>query len=71
MDRERGIFLGSPRRAGNGTERAERFLRILRQPRIIGVMKMPGAIVLTRMPNCANSRAIGRVIATTPPFEAE
>jgi hypothetical protein len=26
-------------------------------PAIIGVLKMPGAIVLTRMPNCANSRS--------------
>ena len=40
-------------------------------PAIIGVSNTPGAIVITRMPNRANSRAIGKVIDTTPPLEAE
>jgi len=31
---------------------------------------MPGAIVLTRMPYWARSRAASRVIACTPPLEA-
>jgi hypothetical protein len=37
----------------------------------IGVPKMPGAIVMLRMPLRARSRAIGRVMPTTPPLEAE
>jgi hypothetical protein len=40
-------------------------------PSTIGVQKMPGAIVLTRMPKRASSRAIGSVMPTTPPFDAE
>ena len=40
-------------------------------PSTIGVQKMPGAMVITRMPKRASSRAIGRVMPTTPPFEAE
>jgi len=32
---------------------------------------MPGAIALTRTAIRASSRAIGSVIAITPPFEAE
>ncbi len=32
---------------------------------------MPGAIVITRMPKRASSRATGSVIATMPPFDAE
>ena len=40
-------------------------------PAIIAVSNTPGAIVTTRTPYRANSRAIGRVMETTPPFEAE
>ena len=36
-----------------------------------GVLKMPGRIVLTRIASFERSRAIGRVMPTTPPFEAE
>ena len=36
----------------------------------MGVSKMPGAIVITRMPNRASSRAMGSVIPTTPAFDA-
>jgi hypothetical protein len=32
---------------------------------------MPGAMVMLRMPLRARSRAIGSVMPTTPPFEAE
>ena len=39
-------------------------------PCSMGVSKIPGAIVITRMPNFASSRAIGRVIPFTPAFEA-
>jgi hypothetical protein len=37
----------------------------------MGVPKMPGAIVQHRMPEGAKSRAMGKVIPTTPAFEAE
>ena len=37
----------------------------------IGVLKRPGAIVTTLIPFWAKSRAIGKVIPTTPPLEAE
>ena len=40
-------------------------------PAIIGVLKIPGAMVITRMPKRASSRAAGRVIAATPPLDAE
>ncbi|OPY11369.1 MAG: hypothetical protein A4E67_00210 [Syntrophaceae bacterium PtaB.Bin038] len=36
----------------------------------MGVSKSPGAIVMTRMPYSAHSRARGRVIPTTPALEA-
>jgi hypothetical protein len=35
------------------------------------VSKVPGAIVITRIPIRANSRAMGSVMATMPPFDAE
>ena len=38
-------------------------------PISIGVSMMPGAIVITRMPLRASSRATGRVSATTAPLE--
>jgi hypothetical protein len=41
------------------------------KPATIGVSKMPGAIVQTRMPSSARSRAIGSVMPTTPPLDAE
>ena len=40
-------------------------------PSTIGVQNTPGATVITRMPKRASSRAIGRVMPTTPPLEAE
>ena len=39
-------------------------------PAIMGVSKMPGAMVTTRMPWRASSRAMGSVMETTPPFDA-
>ena len=39
-------------------------------PSTIGVWNSPGAIVTTRIPALANSRAAGSVMATTPPFDA-
>ena len=35
-----------------------------------GVSNRPGAIVITRTPRPAMSRAAGRVMPTMPPFEA-
>ena len=63
--------VGRPRRDGNGTcwpsdSRIDSGIAAS-----IGVSKMPGAIVITRMPNRAISRAIGSVMLTMPPFEAE
>jgi len=40
-------------------------------PSTIGVQNTPGATVITRMPKRASSRAIGRVMPTTPPLDAE
>ena len=39
-------------------------------PAIIGVSKIPGAMVITRMPNRANSRAAGNVRLAIAPFDA-
>ena len=41
------------------------------RPIIIGVRNRPGAMVQTRMPMLERSRAIGSVMPTTPPLEAE
>src|SRR5690606_24918349 len=60
-----------PSRAGKGIEADSDFCTSSGIPSTIGVQKMPGATVLTRMPKRASSRAIGRVMATTPPLEAE
>ena len=40
------------------------------QANSIGVPKMPGAMVMLRMPLRARSRAIGKVMPTTPPLLA-
>ena len=62
---------GSPRREGNGTCAPRLFCASADRPIIIGVRNRPGAMVQTRMPTEARSRAIGKVMPTTPPFEAE
>ena len=49
---------------------AQGVLGFLRQPAIMGVSKMPGAMVATRISERASSRAIGSVIACTAPLEA-
>ena len=71
MHGERGVLGGLAERAGNGTEAPSKSCAACGRPNSIGVMKMPGAIAFTLTPIWASSRAIGRVIATTPPFEAE
>jgi hypothetical protein len=39
-------------------------------PNNMGVPKMPGAIVMLRMPLRERSRAMGKVMPTTPPLDA-
>ncbi len=55
----KGIVAPSASRAGSGSAASS------------GVSKRPGAIVITRIPRLARSRAAGRVMPTMPPFEAE
>ena len=62
---------GWPSRDGNGTWAPSESCTSFGSECSIGVRKIPGAIVHTRMPLRARSRAIGSVIPTTPPFEAE
>src|SRR5690606_8540291 len=61
---------GLPRRGGKGTLRPSESCTSCGMPAIIGVSKMPGAMETTRMPERASSRAIGSVMAATPPLEA-
>ena len=60
-----------PSRCGNGIYAARLSCASCGRLASNGVRNSPGAMVSTRMPNCASSRAIGSVIATIPPFEAE
>ncbi len=62
---------GSPRREGNGTCCPREALASSGSPASRGVSNSPGAMVITRMPREANSRAMGRVMPTMPPLEAE
>ncbi len=61
---------GFPSRGGNGTILPSASCTSGGMPSSIGVSKMPGAIVITRMPSRDRSRAIASVIATTPPLDA-
>ena len=56
---------GMPRRGGNGTILPRESRTSCGMPISIGVSKMPGAMVITRMPLRARSRAIGRVMPAT------
>jgi hypothetical protein len=62
---------GRPSRDGKGTCAPSDARISSDKDAIIGVRKIPGAIVLTRMPIRANSRANGNIIPTTPPLDAE
>ena len=62
---------GVPNREGNGICAASDSRASSGRPAAIGVSNNPGAIVQTRIPNLASSRAMGSVIATTPPLDAE
>ena len=66
----RVIRRAGPAAAGRGLAPSD-FLASSGNAAIIGVLNRPGAMVTTRMPSFANSRAIGSVMPTTPPFEAE
>ena len=61
---------GSPRRDGMGTCTASDWRAGSGSPCSIGVSNSPGAMVMTRMSLSARSRAIGRVMPTTPPLLA-
>jgi hypothetical protein len=60
-----------PSRLGNGTLAASACCTSAGIVNSMGVPKMPGAIVMLRMPLRARSRAIGKVMPTMPPFDAE
>ena len=62
---------GLPSRLGCGTCLPSDSLAGSGRPASNGVSNRPGAIVTTRMPLLARSRAMGNVIPTTPPFDAE
>ena len=61
---------GRPSRLGNGTCWPSESCTFCGRPSSIGVMKMPGAIVTTRIADCARSRATGSVIPATPALDA-
>ena len=61
---------GRPKRGGNGTIFASDAFTSGGSPSPIGVSNTPGAIVMTRMPCRASSRAIGSVMPTRPAFDA-
>ena len=63
--------VGWPSRDGCGTCCSSDARTSSVMPAIIGVSKMPGAMVTTRMSSFDRSRAIGSVIPATPAFEAE
>ena len=71
-DRERqlGVLLGARQPRGNGTPAASPARNSSDTVASIGVSTMPGAMVTTRMPYCARSRAAGRVSPTMPPLDA-
>src|SRR6266540_227912 len=63
--------VGSPSRAGCGTWAPSASRASSGRLASRGVSNSPGAIVTTRIRLVASSRAIGSVMPTTPPFEAE
>jgi len=62
---------GSPRRLGKGTDAASASFTFSGAPCSSGVLNKPGRMVLTRMFSPIRSRAIGRVMPTTPALLAE
>jgi len=67
-----GVVLGRAEAAREGHAGGQRVLHLLGPAEhSIGVPKMPGAMVMLRMPLRARSRAIGSVMPTMPPLLAE
>ena len=62
---------GLPSRDGNGTCCASDWRAASGSAASSGVSNVPGAMVITRMPTRANSRAMGSVMPTMPPLDAE
>ena len=62
---------GVPRRFGKTVVAIKLFCTSSLMPDNIAVANNPGAIVLTLIPLDANSLAIGKVMPTMPPFDAE
>jgi hypothetical protein len=62
---------GSPSRAGWGTCAASDPIASSDRLANSGVSNRPGAIVMTRILSRARSRAIGSVMPTMPPLDAE
>ena len=67
----RAYSSGRPSRGGKGTWAPSASRVSSGRPASSGVSNRPGAIVQTRMPSRARSRAAGSVRPTTPPFDAE
>ena len=65
------VLVGAPEPLGERDAGRELLAEDSSTPASIGVSMMPGAMVMTRMPYCARSRAAGTVMPTTPPFDAE
>src|SRR5665213_2910569 len=60
MNRTRSAYSrGSPSRLGNGTEAPSESCAACGSAFSIGVPKMPGAIAMTRMPNCDSALSVG------------
>ena len=66
----RAYSSGRPRREGKGMPAPSAVRASSGRAASSGVSKRPGAIVITRTPREAMSRAAGRVMPTMPPFEA-
>jgi hypothetical protein len=62
---------GSPSRAGCGTCWPSDVIASSGRLPSSGVLNRPGAIVITRIFSRARSRAIGSVMPTMPPLDAE
>ena len=62
---------GLPSRCGKGTPSPRALRASSGSAASSGVSNRPGAMVFTRTPRPARSRAAGRVMPTTPPLEAE
>ena len=67
---ELGEFFGLAEALGEEDGLRKRLLHLGEKPAIMGVRKRPGAMVTTRIPKRASSRAAGSVRPATPALEA-